>query len=42
MDMIHETYSGPEYAAVESTLHHNKTILAVYRVTKAHSITKRR
>jgi hypothetical protein len=24
MDMIHETYSGPKYAAVESTLHHNK------------------
>lgn len=27
MDMIHETYSGPEYAAVESTLHHNKNHL---------------
>ena len=27
MDMIHDTYSGSEYAAVESTLYHNKNCL---------------
>ena len=27
MDMIHDTYSGSEHAAVESTLYHNKNYL---------------
>ncbi len=35
MDMIHDTYSGSEHAAVESTLYHNKNYLGCVQGNKS-------